>query len=237
MSKHVDVPDGAREFAEACEAAISRLGEIVPQLPRHSLDSLDLFPEQPGIYAIYYNPEAPEADEEDPWGRPRFLELLAAEGLPLIADVAKDSATIRGQICDITQLLDQARGLSWTWFEASFIASKEKDDPFLRTLLNRYFRYTPWYWMSFDQLFDHQCTDNSACTLVVDGDRYPIRKALQLPAQDRFGLAVELMRSLRDDEYVAEEWDPELFRTLELALYSFGEHLDSAQGGPSGDWS
>jgi hypothetical protein len=142
--------------------------------PRHPLDSMDPFPSRPGIFAVYYEPSSPRVDPEEPDRRPRFLELLAAEDLPLFVGIADEGATIRNRVNDVAELIDEAKGLSWTWFQAA--ALPVEDDYTLRTFgfwLNDHLTFSPWFWMGFDRLLSHQHTEVSACALVTHGTGYP----------------------------------------------------------------
>lgn len=145
---------------------------------RVPLDRLDLLPERPGAFAIYYDPSGIEIEGDGLVRRPRFLELMASEDLPLFVGVADGGATIRERVDDITEFLDQARGLSWEWFRAAAVpVTKEITVGNLRVWLNEYFTYSPWFWMGFDRLLGHQYTEESACTLLASGTGYPSDEA------------------------------------------------------------
>jgi hypothetical protein len=116
------------------------------KMTRVPLDRLDLLPERPGAFAIYYDPSNIEIEGDGLVRRPRFLELMASEDLPLFVGVADGGSTIRERVDDVTEFLDQARGLSWEWFRAAAVpVAKEVMVGNLRVWLNEYFTYSPWF--------------------------------------------------------------------------------------------
>jgi hypothetical protein len=151
------------------EAAIAELlGRT--RLP---LDQLDRVPELPGVFAVFYEPESPPAEEE--LSRPRFLELLAEENLPLFLGAADFPSTLRERIFYVTEFLDEAAGISWSWFSAVVLPTARDDycATAIQLDLEQQLTFTPWHWMRFDRLSSHQATELSSCALVLDADIYP----------------------------------------------------------------
>jgi hypothetical protein len=84
-------------------------------------------------------------------------------------------STLRERIVDVTEFLDDAAGISWTWFSAALLPTAKRG--FLGSGNSGRSRagdhLYPVARMGFDRLFSHQLTQLSPCRLVVDGDGYP----------------------------------------------------------------
>lgn len=165
----VAMPPGYEEY---WSHHAGRVCELLKSSDRIPLDCLDAIPELPGVYGVFYAQESPPWADLGP--RPPFLDLLARADLPLYLGGVDRPATIRERVNDIAEFLDQARGISWSWFRAAAVPMEDctSCDQTAR-VVEQVLGISPWAWMGFDRLFTDQYTEDSACSLVVEGTGFP----------------------------------------------------------------
>jgi hypothetical protein len=103
-------------------------------------------PERPGAFAVYYHPSEIDVEGDGIVRRPRFLELLASEDLPLLVRVADGGTTILERVDDVAELLRSGQGPVVGVVRAAAVpVVKEVTGGSLRVWLNEHSTYSPWF--------------------------------------------------------------------------------------------